>query len=232
MCFGRPGHFGRDARVGELLLQRGDHLLDVALAVEAALVQELRDRLVGRGLERAQAQVLELPLELPDAEPVGERREELEHLVRGALAPLRVAAHERSQRLRALGELDEDDANVLDHRKQHLAQVLRLRRALLLGGAFGRCANAAHARDAGDERRDFGAEARRDLVRVEGARDRNAEQHRGAQASRRRASIPRGWSRCRARGRARARRRPSPRLPVRARANSTASANDARSSSE
>ena len=60
-------------------------VLDVALPVEPALVEQRGDRLVRFGLERAQAQVLELPLQLPHAEPVGERREEIEHLARRLL---------------------------------------------------------------------------------------------------------------------------------------------------
>jgi hypothetical protein len=51
----------------------GDHRLDVPFAVDARLVQPAGDAPVLRRLEPAEREILELPLELPDAEPVGER---------------------------------------------------------------------------------------------------------------------------------------------------------------
>ena len=60
------------------------------LALDALLVEQARDRLVVLGLEEAERQVLELPLDLPDAEPVGERREHLHRL--GARARAGTAA--------------------------------------------------------------------------------------------------------------------------------------------
>ena len=180
MCFGRPVTSAAMPAAASSALQRRDDVPDVALAVEPALVEHLRDRLVGRGLERAQREVLELPLQLPDAEAIGERREEVEHLARDLRAPARIAAHQRAQRLRALGELDEHHADVLDHREQHLAQVLRLRGALLLVAALGDGADAAHPRDAGDQRRDVVAEARAHVVGVERAGDGQSDQQRGA----------------------------------------------------
>ena len=68
---------GLDAGRGELALERRLDVLDVVLAIEPALVEQPGDLLVGLGLERAQREVFELPLELPDAEPVGERREQI-----------------------------------------------------------------------------------------------------------------------------------------------------------
>ena len=139
-------------------------LVDVVLRGRARRSSSrLRDALVGLGLERAQRQVLQLPLELPDAEAVGERREEIERLARGLpRAALVVRADQEAQRLRALGELDQHDADVLDHRQQHLAQVLGLRVALLRVAALaGDGADRAHARHADDELRDLGAEAAR-----------------------------------------------------------------------
>ena len=164
---GPAAHVGPDPRRGELALERRDHVLDVALAVEPALVDQLRDLPVGLRLDRAERQVLELPLELPDAEPVRERRVEVEHLARG-LAPQRlVRRHEPAERREPLGELEDHDPDVLDHREQHLAEVLRLRRALLRRRADAARPDRVHARDAGDEPRHVVAEARGDLGGVE-----------------------------------------------------------------
>ena len=63
---------------------------DARLAVGAPLVELARDRVVALGLEEAEREVLELPLDLPDAEPVGERREHLHRL--GARARARTAS--------------------------------------------------------------------------------------------------------------------------------------------
>jgi hypothetical protein len=71
-----------------------------------------------------------------------------------------------AQRLRSLGELDQHDADVFDHREQHLAQVLRLHARLLAHAACGERVNGIHPRDAGDERGDVRAEIRRDAPLV------------------------------------------------------------------
>ena len=85
------------------------------------------DALVGLRLEDAERQVLHLPLELPHAEPVRERRVDVVRQPRGLPARRRVVqAHRVAQRLQVIGELDQDDAHVLHHGEQHLAQRLEL----------------------------------------------------------------------------------------------------------
>ena len=59
---------------------------------------------------------------------------------------------ERAHVVQAIGELDEDDADVVDHRQQHLAEVLRL--TLLTRGER----DGAELRHAFDDVRDLGAE--------------------------------------------------------------------------
>ncbi len=180
---GAAADFGLDAGRGKLAAQRLLHAVDVVLAVAAALVEQARDALVRLRLERAQGKILELPLQLPDAEAVGERREQVERLARRARAHFAgcvFTADQEAQRLRAFGELDQDDADVLDHGQQHLAQVLRLQRARFLGADAGGGADSIHARGADDDLRDFGAERIRECGGVEGGHRRDAEQDRGA----------------------------------------------------
>ena len=71
-------------------------------------------------------QVLELALERLDAEPVRERRVDVHRLARDAL--LRFGRHvlERPHVVEAVAELDEQDADVVRHGDDHLAEVLRL----------------------------------------------------------------------------------------------------------
>jgi hypothetical protein len=112
----------------EFARKDGDDVLDVALPIEPALVEQRGDRLVRFGLERAQRQVLELPLELPRRAGwrAARRDRAPRHLPRFDHVTPRVM---RWQRRRPLGELEQHDADVLDHREQHFAQPLRLCRS-------------------------------------------------------------------------------------------------------
>ncbi len=71
-----------------------------------------------------------------------------------------------AQSLRALGELDEHDADVFHHRQQHLAQTLHLLRGLLFvfdsrATHFAEMAQTIHVRDARNQAGDVSAETRR-----------------------------------------------------------------------
>ena len=179
---GATADLGLDTGGGEFALQGGLHAFDVMLAVQAALVEQASNALVGLGLERAQGKILELPLELPDAESVRQRREQVQRFARGGRAHLvrcRIGSDQVAQRLGALGELDQDDTNVLDHRQQHLAQVLRLQGTLFLGLEVRGGADRAHACGADDDLRHLVAEGLGQRGRVEVRRRRHAEQDRG-----------------------------------------------------
>ena len=108
-------------------LGQGLHdLLDLALALLALLGDPADQIVIVLGLEVAQGQVLELPLEAPHAQAVGERRVDVQRLAARSLLPLGRQVLERAHVVEAVGELDEDDADVLGHRQEHLAEVLRL----------------------------------------------------------------------------------------------------------
>ena len=101
------------------------------------------------GVEVLEREVLELPLDLPDAETLRERRVDLLGLASDADL---LVGRQRSQRphvVEPVGELDEDDPHVLGHGQQHLPDVLGL---LLLDGAG---AQLGELRDAVDELRDL-----------------------------------------------------------------------------
>ena len=90
-----------------------------------------REPAVGLRLEDLEAEVLELPLELPDAQALGERRVDLRGLAGDALLLLDGQGAQGAHVVEPVGELDEDDADVLRHGQEHLADVLGL---LLLVG--------------------------------------------------------------------------------------------------
>src|SRR5439155_12406677 len=76
---GSAMHLGAQAMRSQIVGELARERLDALLALDAALVEQLGNAVVLRGLEKAEREVLELPLHLPDAEPV---RERCEHLLR------------------------------------------------------------------------------------------------------------------------------------------------------
>ena len=109
-------------------------------------------RFVGLRLEVPEGELLELVLHLAHAEPVGDRGVDVERLLRDLDAALFGQMLERPHVVQAVGELDEDDPNVVDHRQQHLAEVLGL--PLLARGER----NRPDLRHAFDDVRDLGPE--------------------------------------------------------------------------
>src|SRR4051794_24103943 len=168
-----PEDLGVDAERLELAREVLARRRDVVLALLALLVDQALDLLVLARVQGGEGEVLELPLHRVDAQPVGDRRVDLEGLLR--LLDLLLLAHraDRPHVVQAIGELDEDDPDVRGHRDHHLAVVLGLR----LVAARER--DAGELRDAVDERRDLVAEAAADLVE-RGARvlDRVVQQRR------------------------------------------------------
>ena len=117
---------GFDAGLRQPRPELGDRPVDVALAALAARVEQLRQLAEALGVERLEREVLEFPLHLPDAEALRERRVDLEGLAGDALLLLGRQAVQRAHVVEAVGELDQDDPDVLGHREQHLADVLGL----------------------------------------------------------------------------------------------------------
>jgi hypothetical protein len=113
--------------------QVGGHF-DVGGALGAAFGQ-----LPGNGVELirvqvAKGQVFQLPLELPDAQPVGQRGVDVQRLVGELLPPRRVQRRRLAQPLDAVGHANQDDADVaFDDRKNGAANcVYRLYFAVLV----------------------------------------------------------------------------------------------------
>jgi hypothetical protein len=82
--------------------------------------------LVLGGKEVFEREVGQLGLELPHAEPVRERREDLERLARNRRSLLDGHPLQRAHVVQPIGELDHDDAPVVRHGNEHRAKVLDL----------------------------------------------------------------------------------------------------------
>ena len=126
-----------------------------------------------RGMQGREGEVLELPLDRVDPQPVRERRVDVERLAR--LLELLLLGHrvDRAHVVQAIGELDQDHPHVGGHRDHHLAVVLRLRLVARLEGDPGQLRHAV------DDRGDLLAEARAHLLdRGGGVLDRVMQQRR------------------------------------------------------
>ena len=114
--------------------------------------------LVGEGIGVAEGKVFKLAAQLAHAEAVRERGVDVEGLAGDLLPLLRVQVLERAHVVQAVGELDDDDADVGDHGEQHLADVLGL--VVFAVGEL----DFVELGDAFDDVRDLLAEALFDLV--------------------------------------------------------------------
>ena len=146
----------------ELLRQVAAGALDVALALLALLVDERLDLAVLARVQRREREVLQLPLDRVDAEPVRERREDVERLLRLVDLLLLRQRVQRAHVVEAVGQLDQDHPDVGGHRDHHLAVVLGL---LLVAALEG---DAGELRDAVDELGDVVAEALAHVVERRG----------------------------------------------------------------
>src|SRR6266508_970613 len=137
------GHH-RHLGLGEL---RGDgllELLDQPFRGAAARVNFGTERLVRLWLEVAERQLLELVLDLAHAQAVRDGRIDVAGFLCNHDPPLLRQMVERPHVVQPVGELDEDDADVVDHRQEHLAEVLRLP---FLAGRKRNRADLGHALD-------------------------------------------------------------------------------------
>ena len=129
---------------------------DFAFAAEG--VDFVGELLVGEGIGVAEGEVFELAAEFAHAEAVGERSVDVEGLPGDLLALLGLEVLEGAHVVEAVGELDDDDADVGDHGEEHLAYVLGL-----LVFAIGEL-DVVEFGDAFDDVGDLFAEAFFDLV--------------------------------------------------------------------
>ena len=113
--------------------RRRKRLLD--LADHAAVLfenprQPLGHRPVGFGIDVAEAQFLQFLAHALHAHAPGERRIDLHRLLGDAQALFLGHVVQRAHVVEAVGELDQENADILGDRQQQLAQILRLLRLL------------------------------------------------------------------------------------------------------
>ena len=103
------------------------------------------DLLVGVRLQVLERQVLQLVAHLPHSQAMGDGRVDLGGLAGDALLALRAEEAESAHVMETVRQLDQNDADVLHHGQEHLADALGL---ALLGGEeieLGELGHAIHA---------------------------------------------------------------------------------------
>ncbi len=161
-CLKRPETLALEISLGELPLDEADHVVDVLLPLLLPPAHALGQVGVLGGLEPAEAQVLQLGLDPADAEPVRQRRVDVQRLLRDALALVLAHVLQRPHVVGAVGELHQDDADVLRHRDDHLPEVLGLLLFLAERGARLELGELGHPVD---QLGDLGSEELGQLVR-------------------------------------------------------------------
>ena len=149
-----PHDLGRNPHLPHLLVEHGDDVGQVLLALGAGLGHHAGDLLVLVGLQVEEGEVLQLPLDGIDAEAMGDGGVDLQRLAGLEDAPVLAQGRQCAHVVQAVGQLDDDDADVLGHGHKHLAD----RGRLLVGEGF-----HLDAGDLGD------AFHQRPHLRVEGA---------------------------------------------------------------
>ena len=152
---------GLDAGLGQGRPELVDRGLDEALAALAPGVEELGQLAEAVGLEGLEGQVLELPLHLPDPEPLGQGGVDLHRLAGDALLLVGRQGRQRAHVVEPVGELDEDDPDVLGHGQEHLPDVLGLLLLVGMGAELGQLGHAV------DQVGDLRSEALLDVGQVE-----------------------------------------------------------------
>ena len=121
-------------------------------------LQPIGDGAVGIRIEDLEREVLELLADGLHAHAAGQRGVDVDRLLGNALALVGRDVLERAHVVQAVGELDQQHADVLRHRQQQLAQILGL------GGFLGNEVEAADLGQPVDQRADLGAEQVLDLA--------------------------------------------------------------------
>ena len=73
-----------------------------------------------------QAEILKFTAEFAHTESVSNRREDFHRLFGYAFPLLRIEVLKRPHVVQTIGQLDEHDANIVNHRQQHLAHIFSL----------------------------------------------------------------------------------------------------------
>ena len=147
--------------LGDARLEGFAGAVDKRIALVAAKRQVIFDLLVRIGVEIAQGEILQFLFDGADAEAVRNGRIDLHALHRLFALFGRRPEFTGAHIVQAVGELNDDDADVLAHRDEHFADILGL---LLLARGI---RDSAHLCDAVDKAGNLGAKHLAQLVQID-----------------------------------------------------------------
>ena len=155
--FGAAGHLGADAQFEEASLHGDQELRQVEVAFGILGGHEVIDLGVPLGVQGGERQVLQAALQFLHAEAVRQGGVDVEGLACHLLLLRRREGRQRAHVVEPVGQLDDEDPQVLGHGHQHLPQ-----RGGLVALA-GRELDAVQLGDAVDDLGHLGAEVRLDV---------------------------------------------------------------------
>ncbi len=115
-----------ESRFLQPLLDGRREFPDIVLALAPPRLEIPRQGVVGFPVQVLESKVLQLPLYVRQAEPVGKRGVDVERLLCHPFLLFRGEVFERPHVVKPVGELHEHDADVVDHRQEHLPVALGL----------------------------------------------------------------------------------------------------------
>src|SRR5450755_804480 len=133
-------------------------LLQKLLLVAARPLQRPLEHAVALRIQRAKPEILELEFDVVQTQALGDGRIDVDGFARNRAPPRWHHRLDGAHVVRAVRELDEDDAQIAHHREQHLSEALRL--GFLATFEF----DLVELGDAVDELGHVCTEARRELV--------------------------------------------------------------------
>jgi hypothetical protein len=116
------GDLGLDVQLNKSRSQVDEDRVEEALALGSLRGDHLLDLGIAQRVQHREGRVFELPLHLGNPEPVREGGVDVEALLRDAALLELGQRRDRAHVVETVGELDEQDPDVLGHRHQHLAQ--------------------------------------------------------------------------------------------------------------
>ena len=122
-----PEDLAHNAALGENAVDFFDNKIDETVAFFQLLMDILDEILEGGGFEVFKAQIFELALDLRNTQSARDRRVDIKRFVRHFSLPFRRKKIERTHIMQAVGKFDDNDADILRHGDEYLAEVFRFR---------------------------------------------------------------------------------------------------------
>ena len=119
-------HARRNAFAAQLRFHGGAHLLQILFVVGPLILDGARNFGGRFGLNVDEGEIFQFAAHFTHAEAVRDRRVDIQRFARDPLAAFQRQRTERAHVVQPVRQFDDDDADVLDHRQEHLAIVLGL----------------------------------------------------------------------------------------------------------